>query len=117
MVSWKARTRARIRKLCSIDYAGNALCAWHDSRRERRAFPPHMAPDSYLNCGCSESLTRHQIGSYLPGATARIDAALRNPLLKLLQACDWLPGQGPEAWEQQLQSLSSSSRRDHRSYI
>ncbi|KAJ7254315.1 hypothetical protein C8J57DRAFT_1518941 [Mycena rebaudengoi] len=49
MVSWKAR----IRKLCSIDRAGNALCAWHDSRHERRAFPPRMAPDGYLNCGCS----------------------------------------------------------------
>ncbi|KAJ7279694.1 hypothetical protein C8J57DRAFT_1125450, partial [Mycena rebaudengoi] len=134
MASWQARTHARIRKLCSINRAGNALCAWHDSRRERRAYPPHMAPDGYLNCGCSvdealfeESLARHQIGSYLPGETARMDAALRNPLLKLLQARygyrdgdferdprtgDWLPGQGPESWEQQLQSLSSSSRRD-----
>ncbi|KAF7350532.1 hypothetical protein MVEN_01359000 [Mycena venus] len=90
--SWKARTDARIRQFCALNRAGNALCAWHDSRRERRVHPPRMAPSGYLNCGCTyeealfeESLARHHVGSYLPGETVRMDPALRNPLLKLLQ--------------------------------
>ncbi|KAH7338294.1 hypothetical protein B0J17DRAFT_661892 [Rhizoctonia solani] len=41
---WEARTEARKRQYCSPNRAGNALCAWHDSRRERRAYPARMAP-------------------------------------------------------------------------
>ncbi|KAJ7599333.1 hypothetical protein C8J56DRAFT_1011133 [Mycena floridula] len=131
--SWKARTDARIRRFCSLNRAGNALCSWHDSRRERRIHPPRMAPPGFLNCGCSydealfeESLARHNVGSYLPGETVRMDPALRNPLLKLLQQrygyCDgdferdprtgsWLPGEGAAYWEQQVQSGSNPPRK------
>ena len=52
--SWKARTDARVKRFCSLNRAGNALCAWHDSRRERRAYPPRLAPPGYLNCGCTK---------------------------------------------------------------
>ncbi|KAF7336926.1 hypothetical protein MVEN_02129000 [Mycena venus] len=119
--SWNARTDARIRQFCAINRAGNALCAWHDARRERRVHPPRMAPVGYLNCGCTyeealfeESLARHHVGSYLPGETVRMDPALRNPLLKLLQeryeyqdgdferdprTGDWIAGEGPAFWE------------------
>jgi len=90
--SWKARTEARIKTLCALNRAGNALCAWHDSRRERRQYPPRMAPAGVLNCGCTyeqalfeESLTRHKVGAYQPGESVRMDPALRNPLLDLLQ--------------------------------
>ena len=90
--AWRVRTEARKRIYCSLNRAGNALCAWHDSRRERRAYPPRNAPPGYLNCGCAyeealfeESLARHGVGSYLPGDTVRMDPALRNPLLKLLE--------------------------------
>ncbi|KAF7349198.1 hypothetical protein MSAN_01709200 [Mycena sanguinolenta] len=94
--------------------------------RERRVHPPRMAPNGYLNCGCTyeealfeESLARHHVGSYLPGETVRMDPALRNPLLKLLQqrygykdgdferdprTGDWIPGEGPARWEQQIQA-------------
>lgn len=119
--SWKARTDARIRQFCSLNRAGNALCAWHDSRRERRAYPPRMAPPGHLNCGCTydealfeESLSRHGVGSYHPGESVRMDPALRNPLLKLLQARygyrdgdferdittgHWVEGEGHALWE------------------
>ncbi|KAJ7336441.1 hypothetical protein DFH08DRAFT_925637 [Mycena albidolilacea] len=132
--SWKARTDARVRQFCALNRAGNALCAWHDSRRERRVYPPRMAPNGYLNCGCTyeealfeESLSRHHVGSYLPGETVRMDPALRNPLLKLLQqrygykdgdferdprTGDWIPGEGPTPWEQQIQA--GAPRRDRR---
>src|ERR1700722_827355 len=90
--AWQARTDARTRLFCSLNRAGNALCAWHDSRRERRAYQPRMAPHGHLNCGCTheealfeESLARHGVGSYYPGERGRMDPALRNPLLKLLQ--------------------------------
>jgi len=131
--SWKARTDARIRYLCSLNRAGNALCSWHDSRRERRRFPPRMAPQGYLNCGCTfdealfeESLSRHGVGSYHPGEAVRMDPALRNPLLKLLQerygykdgdfernplTGDWVDGEGSTMWEQKLLSGYSSSRK------
>ncbi|KAE9388141.1 hypothetical protein BT96DRAFT_836727 [Gymnopus androsaceus JB14] len=121
--SWRARTDARVRQFCSLNRAGNALCAWHDSRRERRMYPPRMAPFGFLNCGCTheqalfeESLSRHNVGSYLPGDSVRMDPALRNPLLKLLQdrynyrdgdferdpaTGNWLHGEGPAYWEQQ----------------
>lgn len=137
--SWKARTDARIRQFCSLNRAGNALCSWHDSRRERRIHPPRMAPPGYLNCGCTfeealfeESLSRHGVGSYLPGETVRMDPALRNPLLKLLQSRygyrdgdferdprtgDWVPGEGPAYWEAQIQAGITNPRRprpDHR---
>ncbi|KAK7046756.1 hypothetical protein R3P38DRAFT_2875671 [Favolaschia claudopus] len=124
--SWKARTDARVRQFCALNRAGNALCAWHDSRRERRVYPPRMAPEGYLNCGCTyqealfeESLSRHRVGSYLPGETVRMDPALRNPLLKLLEqrygykdgdferdprTGDWVANEGPAVWEQQLQA-------------
>jgi len=134
--SWKARTEARKRMFCSLNRAGNALCAWHDSRRERRAFPPRNAPPGYLNCGCTheealfeESLARHGVGSYHPGETVRMDPALRNPLLKLLQqrygyqdgdfernsiTGDWVEGEGPAYWEAQAHSGASARRRvDH----
>jgi hypothetical protein len=52
--SWRARTDARIKRFCALNRAGNALCAWHDSRRERRAYPPRQAPPGYLNCGCTD---------------------------------------------------------------
>ncbi len=64
----------------------------HDSRRERRQYPPRMAPHGVLNCGCTyeealfeESLSRHGVGAYLPGDSVRMDPNLRNPLLKLLK--------------------------------
>ncbi|KAJ7749313.1 hypothetical protein DFH07DRAFT_923213 [Mycena maculata] len=133
---WNARTDARIRQFCALNRAGNALCAWHDSRRERRVHPPRMAPHGVLNCGCTyeealfeESLARHNVGSYLPGETVRMDPALRNPLLKLLQTRygyrdgdferdphtgDWVPGEGPATWEQQIQAGAPNPRRDRR---
>ncbi|KAI0790346.1 hypothetical protein C8Q75DRAFT_732993 [Abortiporus biennis] len=120
--SWKARTEARVKVFCSLNRAGNALCSWHDSRRERRTYPPRMAPPGYLNCGCTfeealfeESLSRHGVGSYHPGPeSVRMDPALRNPLLKLLQqrfgyqdgdferdpiSGDWVEGEGASLWE------------------
>lgn len=131
--SWKARTNARIRQFCSLNRAGNALCAWHDSRRERRAYPPRMAPPGYLNCGCTyeealfeESLSRHGVGSYRPGESlVRMDPALRNPLLKLLEARYeyrdgdferdintglWVEGEGPEIWDHNTPSNVRRSR-------
>ncbi|KAG7091972.1 hypothetical protein E1B28_008361 [Marasmius oreades] len=121
--SWKARTMARKRKFCSANRAGNALCAWHDTRRERRVYPPRNAPSGYLNCGCTdeealfeESLARNGVGSYLPGDNVRMDPALRNPLLKLLQrrygyrdgdferdprTGEWVTGEGHSKWEQE----------------
>ena len=131
---WRARTDARIKLFCSLNRAGNALCAWHDSRRERRAFPPRMAPPGYLNCGCTfeealfeESLARHGVGSYLPGESVRMDPALRNPLLKLLQqrynyrdgdferdpvTGNWVEGEGANQWEQKVASGTTYSRRN-----
>ncbi|THH17317.1 hypothetical protein EW146_g3480 [Bondarzewia mesenterica] len=129
--SWKARTDARIKMLCSLNRAGNALCAWHDTRRERRAYPPRMAPPGHLNCGCSyeealfeESLARHGVGSYHPGENVRMDPALRNPLLKLLQhrfgykdgdferdpiTGNWVEGEGHAPWE--AKALTGQRRR------
>lgn len=130
--SWKARTDARVRQFCSLNRAGNALCAWHDSRRERRAYPPRMAPPGHLNCGCTyqealfeESLARHGVGSYHPGETVRMDPALRNPLLKLLQSRygyrdgdferdpitgDWVEGEGNVYWEQRAQAGANARK-------
>lgn len=121
--SWRARTDSRTKQFCALNRAGNALCAWHETRRERRAYPPRMAPPGYLNCGCTyeealfeESLARHGVGSYHPGESVRMDPALRNPLLQLLQTRygymdgdferdrvtgNWLEGEGPLYWEQQ----------------
>ncbi|ELU45151.1 hypothetical protein AG1IA_00820 [Rhizoctonia solani AG-1 IA] len=136
--SWDARTEARIKRFCSLNRAGNALCAWHDSRRERRSFPPRMAPPGHLNCGCTyeealfeESLARHGVGSYHPGESVRMDPALRNPLLKLLQwrfgykdgdferdpkSGVWVEGEGEHAWENRPHATAtSSSRRRERS--
>lgn len=132
--SWKARTAARVRLFCSLNRAGNALCAWHDSRRERRAYPPRMAPAGYLNCGCQyeealfeESLARHGVGSYHPGENVRMDPALRNPLLRLLQkrygyvdgdferdpeTGEWLDGEGHVQWEQKLAHGALSARKN-----
>lgn len=131
--SWRRRTDARIRKFCSPNRAGNALCAWHDTRRERRAFPPRMAPPGVLNCGCTvaealfeESLARHQVGSYLPGDSVRMDPALRNPLLRLLEerygyrdgdfernpeTGEWVEGEGHEYWEAELHRSSGGRHR------
>jgi hypothetical protein len=132
--SWKARTDARIRQFCSLNRAGNALCAWHDSRRERRAYPPRMAPPGHLNCGCTfeealfeESLSRHGVGSYHPGESVRMDPALRNPLLKLLQTRygyrdgdferdvatgNWVEGEGHAVWERKAIAGASSTRKN-----
>ncbi|OBZ78411.1 hypothetical protein A0H81_02438 [Grifola frondosa] len=131
--NWQARTDARVKLLCSLNRAGNALCAWHDSRRERRAYPPRMAPPGYLNCGCTfdealfeESLARHGVGSYLPGESVRMDPALRNPLLKLLQqryhyrdgdferepvTGNWIEGEGASFWEGKVTAGVSYSRK------
>ncbi len=131
--SWRLRTEARQHQFCSLNRAGNALCAWHDACRERRVHPPRMAPPGFLNCGCSfeealfeESLSRHGVGSYLPGENVRMDPALRNPLLKLLQeryryrdgdferdirTGDWVAGDGPAKWEQPVHTGVTDSRR------
>ncbi|KAG9013369.1 hypothetical protein FRB94_002897 [Tulasnella sp. JGI-2019a] len=131
--SWEQRTEARIKRFCSLNRAGNALCAWHDSRRERRAYPPRMAPPGTLNCGCTfeealfeESLSRHRVGSYLPGETVRMDPALRNPLLKLMQwrynykdgdferdpmTGRWVEGEGEQVWQQKASSGTGSRRK------
>lgn len=133
MSSWEQRTEARIKRFCSLNRAGNALCAWHDSRRERRAYPPRMAPPGTLNCGCTfeealfeESLSRHRVGSYLPGETVRMDPALRNPLLKVLQrrygykdgdferdpsTGRWVEGEGEIVWQQKASSGTGSRRK------
>ena len=130
--SWRARADARVKLFCSLNRAGNALCAWHDSRRERRAHPPRMAPPGHLNCGCTyeealfeESLARHGVGSYHPGESVRMDPALRNPLLKLLQqrygyrdgdferdslTGDWVENEGPARWEAKVASGISSKK-------
>ncbi|PFH50500.1 hypothetical protein AMATHDRAFT_60899 [Amanita thiersii Skay4041] len=132
-IGWEARTESRKRKFCSLNRAGNALCAWHDSRRERRAFPPRNAPPGYLNCGCTyeealfeESLSRHGVGSYLPGEAVRMDPALRNPLLNLLQRTygykdgdfehnpiseTWIEGQAPEDWYRKAQEGKATKAR------
>lgn len=51
-----------------------------------------MNPRGILNCGCTyeealfeEALTRQGVGSYQPGKSVRMDAALRKSLLQLLQ--------------------------------
>jgi len=134
--SWNIRTNARIRTFCSPNRAGNALCAWHDSRRERRVYPPRMAPPGHLNCGCTfeetlfeESLARHGVGSYRPGENVRMDPALRNPLLTLLKqrygyrdgdferdpiTSTWVEGEGPALWETRVSSGNSKRRPDDR---
>ena len=131
--SWKARTEIRKKMFCSPNRAGNALCSWHDSRRERRAYPPRQAPPGYLNCGCSheealfeETLSRNNVGSYRPGDTVRMDPALRNPLLKLLENRygykdgdferdplndRWIDGESPSSWELKAQSGPANRRR------
>jgi len=131
--SWDKRTDARIKRFCSLNRAGNALCAWHDSRRERRAYPPRMAPPGTLNCGCTyeealfeESLSRHKVGSYLPGEMVRMDPALRNPLLALLKwrynykdgdferdplNGKWVDGEGEQVWQQKASTGSAGSSR------
>ena len=131
--SWRARTEARKRIFCSPNRAGNALCAWHDSRRERRTYAPRQAPPGFLNCGCSfeealfeETLSRNKVGSYLPGEAVRMDPALRNPLLKLLEKRygykdgdferdpnleRWADGESPSIWEQRAQSGHTVRRR------
>jgi hypothetical protein len=130
--SWHARTESRVRQFCSLNRAGNALCAWHETRRERRAFPPRAAPAGTLNCGCTydealfeESLARNGVGAYHPGESVRMDPALRNPLLRLLQdrygyrdgdferdgtTGAWKEGEGPLYWEQRA-LLGVTSRR------
>lgn len=130
---WKRRTEARRKLFCSLNRAGNALCAWHDSRRERRQFPPRNAPAGMLNCGCTheealfeESLSRHGVGGYLPGESVRMDPELRRPLLSLLQqrygykdgdfdynpqTREWYPEQDPENWERQAHSGASTRAR------
>ncbi|EPS97972.1 hypothetical protein FOMPIDRAFT_156543 [Fomitopsis schrenkii] len=132
--NWRMRTEARKKIFCAVNRAGNALCAWHDSRRERRAYPPRNAPPGVLNCGCTheealfeESLSRHGVGSYHPGESVRMDPALRNPLLKLLQnrygyrdgdfdfdpaSRMWLNGEDGAYWERQLAAGAAHTRRN-----
>ncbi|GJJ10258.1 hypothetical protein Clacol_004484 [Clathrus columnatus] len=120
-LDWDERTRFREQKYCSLNRAGNALCAWHDSRRERRLHAPRMAPHRTLNCGCTyeeaifeESLSRNGVGSFWPGESVRMDPMLRNRLLGLLQRVyyykdgdfernpdgTWKEGQSAAAWEE-----------------
>jgi hypothetical protein len=136
--SRRVRTEARVRQFCALNRAGNALCAWHETRRERRAYPPRGAPDGVLNCGCTydealfeESLARNGVGSYLPGDSARMDPALRNPLLRLLQdrygyqdgdferdavTGAWKENEGPLFWEQRsLLGVATRRSRDTQS--
>ncbi len=40
--SWKVRTKACQRQFRSLDPTGNALCAWHGSRRDQCIAPPIM---------------------------------------------------------------------------
>ncbi|EKM56542.1 uncharacterized protein PHACADRAFT_194144 [Phanerochaete carnosa HHB-10118-sp] len=130
---WRSRTETRVKLFCSLNRAGNALCAWHDSRRERRAYPPRMAPPNTLNCGCTyeealfeESLARHGVGSYHPGENVRMDPALRNPLLKLLRerygyrdgdferdpvTGEWVESEGPARWEAKLAQGGPASKK------
>ncbi|TFY57620.1 hypothetical protein EVG20_g8468 [Dentipellis fragilis] len=92
-----------------------------------------MAPPGHLNCGCTyeealfeESLARHGVGSYHPGENVRMDPALRNPLLKLLQqrfgykdgdferdsvSGLWVEGEGHAPWEAKVLSGASSHRK------
>jgi hypothetical protein len=99
-------------------------------------WPPRTAPPGHLNCGCTydealfeESLARHGVGSYHPGESVRMDPALRNPLLRLLQTRygykdgdfekdpltgEWLEGEGHSVWEQRAQVGLSNSRRPQR---
>lgn len=124
--SWEARRAARVKRFCALNRAGNSLCSWHDSRRERRQYPARNAPPGILNCGCTydqalfeESLSRHNVGSYHPGDSVRMDPALRNPLLTLLEerygyrdgdferdprTGAWIEGEGHEKWEALLAS-------------
>ena len=135
--SWKARTEIRKKMFCSPNRAGNALCSWHDSRRERRAYPPRQDPPGYLNCGCSheealfeETLSRDTVGGYRPGDTVWMDPALHNPLPKLLEnqfvykdgdfgrdpLMDyWIDGESPSSWE--LKARSGPANRQHQQCI
>jgi hypothetical protein len=71
-------------------------------------------------------LARHGVGSYHPGENVRMDPALRNPLLRLLQtrfdyrdgdferdpvSGDWIEGEGPAMWEAKAFAGSSSHRK------
>ena len=136
---WEARTDARKKIYCSLNRAGNALCAWHDSRRERRVYPPRNAPPGYLNCGCTyeqalfeESLSRHGVGSYHPGEAVRMDPALRNPLLDLLERRygykdgdfelepineTWLGGQSPEDWQHKAREGRATKTKNWNSLV
>lgn len=131
--SWDARTNARVKRFCTMNRAGNSLCAWHDSRRERRQYPARHAPPGVLNCGCTyeqalfeESLSRHGVGSYHPGDSVRMDPALRNPLLKLLEerygyrdgdferdprTGSWKDDEGHDKWESLLAAGPGKSRK------
>ncbi|KAF8526543.1 hypothetical protein BU17DRAFT_74104 [Hysterangium stoloniferum] len=122
---------ARTKRFCALNRAGNALCAWHDSRRERRAYPPRMAPSETLNCGCTyrealfeESLARNGVGAFWPGESVRMDPALRNGLLRLLEerygykdgdferTADggWKDGEDARSWEQKAQRPTRRER-------
>ena len=72
--SWHARAEARKQIGCSLNRAGNALCAWHDPHRKCRAHSLRNAPPGHLNCSCTyeealfeESPAHHGVASYLPG--------------------------------------------------
>jgi len=80
--SWHAHTEARQQTFCSLNRAGNALCAWHDLHRKCRAYPPRNLPPGHLNCSCTyeealfeESHAHH--GVALPGDMVHMDPALR----------------------------------------
>ncbi|TFY64589.1 hypothetical protein EVJ58_g2519 [Rhodofomes roseus] len=115
--NWRARTEARRQIFCSVNRAGNALCAWHDSRRERRAYPPRNAPPGVLNCGCTyeealfeESLSRHGVGSYHPGEPATVTATATSTSTPVTQT--WRDGEDAAHWKQKLASGAANARRN-----
>jgi hypothetical protein len=74
----------------------------------------HFGRNSPPSALFEESLARHGVGSYHPGEMVRMDPALRNPLLKLLETrfgyVDgdferdpntglWVEGEGADLWE------------------
>ena len=96
---WSNRTLARLKCFCSLNRAGNALCAWHNSRCERgtiRAVSdvrtrhewPHTTPSTvgaHKEALFEKSLARNRVSAFHPGDHVCMDPTLRNPLLKLLE--------------------------------
>jgi hypothetical protein len=90
--SWRARTEARVRQFCSMNSSGYRTCVSGHEEHRSFVYPPRAAPAGKLNCGCTyeealfeESLARNGVGAYHPGESVRMEPALRNPLLRLLE--------------------------------